>query len=90
MPETSYIDVLTDSDFIRVRFFVEHGEVVRFVVQYEAVIDGERYAVLRYDSSHDRAHRDVLDRRGETIRKEWLDFAYADALTFALRDIRGN
>lgn len=90
MPEKSYIDTLTDTDTIRVRFFVEQGIVIRFVVQYEAVIDGERLAVLGYDRSHDQAHRDILDRRGETIRKEWLGFSYGDALTFALHDIRAN
>ena len=84
------MDALTETDFLRVRFFVEQGSVMRLVVQYEAIIDGEYYPVLRYDSSHDQAHRDILDMRGETTRKAWLNLSYADALTFALADVRAN
>ena len=59
--ETPEEDALTETDFLRVRFFVEQGSVMRFVVQYEAIVDVEYYPVLRYDSSHDQAHRDVLN-----------------------------
>jgi hypothetical protein len=41
-----------------------------------------------YDGSHGRAHRDTLDSRGETVRKEWL----SEYVTFgqAIKDARAD
>jgi hypothetical protein len=39
-----------ESDWLRVRFTLRAGRVLRFAVQDETVIDGRAYAVVRYDA----------------------------------------
>ncbi len=69
--------------------------MVDFVVQYETVnperID-EHVAVVRYDGNHGRAHRDLLDVTGRTVRKTWLAsrLTLAEALDEALVDIEAH
>jgi hypothetical protein len=53
----------TDGERMRVRFNKEHGIVLDFTVQYETPrrsTPGHHYAVVRYDTAHDRPHRDLL------------------------------
>lgn len=47
---------------LRVMFETERGQILRFVVQLECqfVEDGEWIPVVRYDTAHGYAHRDVL------------------------------
>lgn len=83
------------SDRFRVRLNVVRGKLSDFVVQYEirdAGSDESYVAVVRYDGRHRRAHQDVLDREGHTVRKIWLPEHYSldDALREAVRDIREN
>lgn len=90
MPQTEYdLDYSTAGDVLRVRFRTERGRVVDFVVQYEATIAEQVYPVVRFDGSHGRGHRDTLDARGETIRKDWLPehFTLGEAFQAALETI---
>lgn len=85
----------TNGERMRVRFEKEHGIVLDFTVQYETPRDdapGQHDAVVRYDTAHDRPHRDLLDDRGRTIDegKQWLDMTYNEALTYAIKDIATN
>jgi hypothetical protein len=48
-------------DVIRVRIVRDRMRVVDFVVQCEALLDGEYHAIVRYDGSHNHPHRDLLD-----------------------------
>lgn len=84
-----------DGERIRVRFDKEAGRVLTFTVQYETPrsdAPGEHYPVVRYDTAHQRPHRDVLNEHGETIEdgKTWLKMTYNDALTYAIADITRN
>lgn len=81
-----------ESDVIRVRFVRQAKTVVDFVVQLEAYIDGEYRRVVRYDGSHGRPHRDILDWEGRTIEKRWAPAGttYSRALTEAIRDLVSN
>lgn len=66
---------LTESDgtdFVRVLLRIEQGVVVRFTVQYETVVEGRTYPVIRYDSAHGMPHRDSLDRDGRIVDKLWI------------------
>ena len=75
-------------NLLRVRIRHEPGRgVVRFAVQYEARVGGEqrRRAVVRWDSAHGRAHRDLLDPAGNVARKDWIDGTpYAQVVTDAI------
>ena len=57
---------------IRVRLQIERGEVLRYVVQYETVVEGKIYPVVRYDSAHGYPHRDLLDWNGNVVERIWL------------------
>ena len=87
-------DILLEkrSDVIRVRIVREAKTVVDFVVQYEAYIDGHYRPVVRYDESHGRLHRDVLDWNGEMIEKHWSPPGTTNnqALTEAIHDLNTN
>jgi hypothetical protein len=77
---------------IRVRFVRVGKTVVDFVVQYEVCIDGQWRQVVRYDGSHGRPHRDILDWDGDTIAKRWSPPGTTNnqALTGAVNDIIAN
>lgn len=80
-----------DRDYLRVRLQIERGRVVRFTVQYEAVVGDQTYPVVRYDSAHGAAHRDTLDRAGRVVAKDWISgTSYADVVTEAIADIKSN
>ena len=77
-------------EYIRVRFSTEGPEVVAFAVQYETMVEGVPVSIVRYDTRHGMPHRDTLNRRGEVIDKLWLRMSNADALDFAIADLRKN
>jgi hypothetical protein len=74
----------------RTRHTREYNNVVIFLVQYELNIKGKWYPVVRYDTAHGFAHKDILSFKGEA-RKERLPFNdFNLALTFAEKDLRYN
>ncbi|MCK6568124.1 MAG: hypothetical protein HUU12_15115 [Anaerolineales bacterium] len=54
--------LLDDANALRVRFETDHGQILRFIVQLECLFseDGEWTPVVRYDTAHGYAHRDVM------------------------------
>jgi hypothetical protein len=91
---TGYVRTLSPdhANRLRVRFRVENGKVARFSVQYETEIDDRFRAVVRYDSAHDYAHRDILDWDGHEIGKDWIagPNQYSQVLTNAIADLAAN
>ena len=89
-----YEDPLDDAarEWRRMRIWTEGGRVRRFTVQYETTIAGERFPVVRYDTAHGYAHRDILDRGGRVVAKDELapGLSLGDALAIAERDLRQN
>jgi hypothetical protein len=90
---TEYEDQLdrTDLEWLRVRIWTVDGRVIRFMVQYETMINEHSFPVARYDTAHGYAHRDLLDRNGEPrAPKEPIDneFTLDDALQLAVQDLR--
>lgn len=58
-------DFETGLDRLRVHFVTERGRVIAIVViQYEAYIDGEWRAIVRFDEAHGYFHRDVMSPEG--------------------------
>lgn len=93
MPGREFAYELDDEgrEWVRVRFSTEAGQVVTFTVQYESTIDGRRLPVVRYDTAHGRPHRDLLDRHGNVLEKQWLDGLPAgEVLTAGKVDIETN
>jgi hypothetical protein len=73
-------------DRLRVTASKQRGEVIKFVVQYEAFINNEWRPIVRYDTSHGFAHKDLIHYKGR-VDKQPLHFPnFNVALTFAIQD----
>jgi hypothetical protein len=59
-------------------------------VQYETLIAGEWHPVIRYDTAHGFAHKDILSPGGETEKKVTVFYSYNEAFTNAEVDIKLN
>lgn len=81
---------LAPGSIARVRFEKERGQITAFVVQLECLFGDEWHPVIRYDTAHDFAHRDVLRPDGTTEKTALPVSDYNEALTFAHEDIKAN
>ena len=83
MPDKEYEVQLDDTEleWLRVRIRTEGGRVTAFTAQYETTYENGRVAVVRYDKAHGFCHRDLLDRRGNEIRKDFIAGDEATVLT---------
>lgn len=90
MAEKEFVVEITLIDRIRHRHVTERRKVVRFVAQYEALIDREWAAIVRYDTAHGFAHRDVMhpEQPPDKTRLHLQDFG--EAYTFAVHDLEMN
>jgi len=82
--------LLDDKNAVRVSFVVERNRVLRFMVQLECRFNDEWEPVVRYDTAHGFAHRDVLHPSGKTDKIETAVRDYNEALTFAIHDLTDN
>lgn len=92
MNEIEYLIYLSAelTDRLRVNAQKEKGEILEFVVQYEAIISGEWHPIIRYDTSHGFAHKDIIKPYGETIKQPLYFETYNLAFTFATLDLKAN
>ena len=88
--EVEYIIRIGPSDRYRHLHISERGKIVFFRVQYETKIDDIWYPVVRYDTVHGFAHRDLLSMEGRLTKTPLFNQDYNDALTFAENDLRTN
>ena len=88
--EIKFIVMLTPSDRYRHHHVRVKGIVTSFRVQYETKVAGKWFPVVRYDTRHDFAHRDLLDKRGRVRKTPLFTQEYNEALTFAEHDIKAN
>ncbi len=92
MKHIEYVFYLSAKQFdrLRVKFYKEKILILEFVVQYEAKISGEWQTIVRYDTRHNFAHRDLIYPNGKTVKSvlEWQD--YNLALTYATEDLKQN
>lgn len=90
----AYEEELNDTalEWLRIRIETEAGQVTGFLVQYETTVGERRTPVIRYDTAHGFAHRDVLGPRGEVVAKQQLasHLTFQEALALGLRDVRAN
>lgn len=90
MKEKTFIRWLGSEDRSRQVVVLDGGEITAFVVQYETLITGEWRPVVRYDTAHGFAHKDVLLPSGETEKKIVVSYGYNEAFTSAEIDIKLN
>lgn len=82
--------LLDDKNAARVSFELERDQVLKFTVQLECNYDGEWVPVVRYDTFHGFAHRDVLHPFDESTKTEMPVRDHNEGLTFAIRDLSEN
>ena len=64
--------------------------ILRFCVQYEALIGAGWQAIVRYDTAHRRPHKDILHPDGTQEKQEYRGYSPAEVLSLGERDIRAN
>jgi hypothetical protein len=89
--EDAFTFQLGPRDRIRYHHVIERGRVLEFTVQYEAYINDEWNPVVRYDTAHGFAHRDLMHPDGQVDKRKLaarddLNGAY----TGAAADLRKN
>ena len=75
-------------DRIRITAQKEKGKILKFVVQYEALINQKWYPIVRYDTSHGFAHKDIIHPDGEKEKQPLYFQTFNAAFTFAIQDIK--
>jgi hypothetical protein len=88
--EKIFIRWLGSEDRSRQIVALDEGKIIRFVVQYETLVAGEWYPVVRYDTVHGFAHKDVLSPSGAIEKKITVSYGYNEAFTNAEIDIKLN
>ncbi len=88
--EVKFLVMLTPVDRYRHYHVRMKGVVTSFRVQYETRVAGKWLPVVRYDTRHRFAHRDLLDKRGRARKTPLFTQDYNEALTFAEHDIKSN
>lgn len=90
MRTIEYLKRFDDENRSRVEFTTERGKILKFVVQLECHYADGWHPVLRYDTAHGFAHKDILRPKKEAI-KEKMDLpGYNEALTFAIDDLANH
>jgi hypothetical protein len=92
MREIEYFFYLTTeaTDRLRVTARKDKGEILEFVVQYETVVSGEWRPVVRYDTAHGFAHKDIIKANGEVVKQPLFFETYNMAFTYATLDLKAN
>ena len=79
MPEKSYIIRLSDFAFIFVYFLTKKGEVGKFVVKLNILLNDEVLELARYDSGMHAPHLDILHPDGS--KKRVVDYSMLPKLS---------
>ena len=92
MQEIEYLIYLTaeSTDRLRAHAQKEKGIILEFVVQYEALISEQWQPIVRYDTAHGFAHKDVMKADGKTIKQPLFFETYNLAFTYATIDLKVN
>jgi hypothetical protein len=74
---------------MQVRHQIDRGQIRAFTVQLEVLYKNQWTPVVRYDTAHGFAHRDLYTRSGRQFKTP-LGMDFNQARTFAQRDILMN
>lgn len=82
--------LLSENDRRRHRHVAEKGKILAFVEQYETLVEDKWKAVVRYDTAHGFAHKDILRPSGRAVKIRLAETDYNKAMTFAMKDLQEN
>jgi hypothetical protein len=90
MIKKTYIFMLSDKDRKRHEHITEKGKVKRFLVQYESFLANKWVPIVRYDTAHGYAHKDLINPDGSVEKVFFGEADFTEALTLADFDINEN
>ncbi len=90
MKKKTYIFMLSDKDRKRHEHLKDKGKVLEFVVQYEILLGNKWMPVVRYDTAHGYAHKDLINPDGSKEKIFMGVVNLNEALTLADKDINEN
>ena len=85
-----YEILLSESDRKRHTHNSDRGEVISFTVQFETLVKDKWLPVVRYDTAHGFAHKDILHVDGRKEKVDLGSMTMKDALVAADRNINKN
>lgn len=85
-----FLRSLGDIDRWRRVHYAKQGKILDFSVQYEAFIEDEWRPIVRYDTAHGFAHRDLLHPGGTQEKTFIASGDYGRTLKAAEIDIKQN
>jgi hypothetical protein len=88
--ERDFVILLSHESRIRHYHSRLKQQVVEFMVQLEVNIKGEWKPVVRYDTAHGFAHRDIFHGDGRVEKVPLSIGDYNSTLAFAELDVRSN
>jgi hypothetical protein len=88
--ETEFVIQLGPADRIREHHVRSGRKVLSFSVQLETLWQSKWLPVVRYDTAHGFAHRDLYGTQGRAIKTPLFILNYNQALTFAESDLKAN
>ncbi len=77
-------------DALRIHFTRERHKITMFIVQLECSINDRWHPIIRYDTTHQFAHCDILRPDGSQEKHPMPVNDYNGALTYAQKDIMTN
>lgn len=90
MAEKYFFIKLTAEDRIRVLIKTDKGEVEKFTVQYEIFRKEKWQPVVRYDTAHGYAHRDLFTKEGKIDKMRLKMDSFAKSLNWSLEDLKNK
>lgn len=90
MKRKEYVYLLSDTDRKRHIHSRTGKKITDFLVQYEVLIEGKWAPVVRYDTAHGYAHKDILNPDGSKQKVILGAYGYEAALSLADLDINQN
>lgn len=88
--ETEFVKWLTSTSRIRHHHIQLKNQVIEFVIQLETKVKDKWYPIIRFDTKHGFAHKDIIHYYG-SIEKSNLGMSnYNIAMTFAEQDLKSN
>ena len=78
------------TDRLRVRALRAGPDIVAFAVQYEAFLEGDWRPIVRFDTAHGFAHRDLMHPDGRVDKEPLLWDTYNVALTWATQELKAR
>jgi hypothetical protein len=87
---TEHVIRLSPTDRYRHLHVRTRDKIVFFRVQLETLVEVAWLPVVRYDTAHGFAHRDLIDRHGHATKTPLFNQDLNDALTFAENDLKTN